>query len=552
MMGLIVFVTGAPGTGKSYTAKQFADEYNLRLFSYDKVKEEFWDLYGFKNRVEKDSLCINALEEFYLRLQKAMEHGINIITDYPWYQYHRLKLKQLVDCYNYKAITVCLYGDKKVIYDRHLNRNADNNRHLGHLTDCYNKDKIFKIKRITLNQKEFWDSLKDKNYNICIGKDYLIDFSDFNNIDLMPIKKDISEHLKGVKMNKLLEMHKKFPQTDLWTDSFAIEDHHYGLQQGSLGITTSPTWVAKMMINESRDYHKKMISKLHQQYPEYNEMELTWAWTLEMAKIRSQIMLPLWEQGNPKNGRFCVQSSIYEYNNYERILQMAHEVHACGPNLQIKIPCTENGIKAIEQATYDGISCMGTQCFAVDQAIAVCEAIERALKRRRKEGLDNSRLNPMVALLPGMIDDSIKANAENNKLVIHPDALNWAGVATAKKIIKMIGERNYSTRPLIAYYRSQLHWSEFIGADVAMTIPVKWQKRFVDCAVEIKNYYDVPVEEWKINELLKNPLFVQVYSEGVMEPSDFVKCECVVNTFKYFMSEYQKAVEIVRETMLSE
>ena len=351
--------------------------------------------------------------------------------------------------------------------------------------------------------------------------------------------------------NKLLEMTEVFPHCELWTDSFAIEDHIYGLSNGTKGITTSPTWVSKMMCLEPFEEHREIISKLHTLHPEYNEMELTWAWTLEMGKQRKGIMLPLWEKGAPRQGRFSIQTSIYEYNNYERMLTMAREVASCGSNMQVKIPCTEAGIRVIEQATYEGISCMGTQCFSVDQSVACCAAIERALDKREKKGSSNAMINPMIALLPGMQDESIKAVSESEGLAIHPDALNWAGIAIAKKSIRIIEERKYRTRPLIAYYRNMLHWREFIGGDLAMTIPVKWQKRFVSSDVVIKDYFHEEPEEWILDELLKVPLFSSSYNEGSLQNEDFVSLPQVTSTFSYFTSEYQKAVEKVRSFCLN-
>ena len=353
-------------------------------------------------------------------------------------------------------------------------------------------------------------------------------------------------------MSKLIEMTEKFPQSELWTDSFHVEDHEYGLLQGSKGITTSPTWVSKMMTNEALEGNAEIIRRLHEEDPDLNEIELAWRWTLERGKERSRIMLPLFETGKPKQGRFSIQTSIYEYNSYLKMLQMAREVDACGSNMQVKIPCTEGGIRAIEEATYEGISCMGTQCFSIDQALAAAEAVERAYARRKKEGLSNETINPMIALLPGMQDETLKSHCDRLKLVVHPDALNWGGIAVAKKTINILKERKYRIRPLIAYYRSYLHWSQFIGADCAQTIPVKWQKSIENCDIKIRDYFNDPVEEWKIEELMKLPLFCQVYEEGSLKPEDFVRLEPVVNTFRYFTSEYQKAVNMIRDICLPE
>lgn len=88
--------------------------------------------------------------------------------------------------------------------------------------------------------------------------------------------------------SKLIEMREKYPQTELWTDSFHTADHAYGLTQGITGITTSPTWVSRMLCNEEGSEHEKILCELQGKHPEYNEQEMIWAWTLEMGKRRSR------------------------------------------------------------------------------------------------------------------------------------------------------------------------------------------------------------------------------------------------------------------------
>ena len=232
------------------------------------------------------------------------------------------------------------------------------------------------------------------------------------------------------------------------------------------------------------------------------------------------------------------------------MIKMAEQVHACGPNMQVKIPTTKAGIKAMEEATYKGISVMSTICFSVDQAIACAEAIERGMKRREKEGLSNDGLNPVCAVLLGMQDDWLKQYSEAKGIVVHPDALSWGGVAICKKVYKIFKERGYKTRVLTAYYRHQLHWSEFIGGDIIMTIPTKWQKRFEKCDVEIKDYMSIPVAEEKMEQLMKLPPFVKAYTEGSLTLDDFNAFPPVTLTVHYFSEEYDKAVKKVRDIML--
>ncbi|NBK97121.1 MAG: transaldolase [Erysipelotrichia bacterium] len=350
--------------------------------------------------------------------------------------------------------------------------------------------------------------------------------------------------------SKLIEMNECFPQTELWTDSFHVEHHEYGLTQNITGVTTSPTWVSRMLLNEPAEEHKAVIKALCKQHPDYNEREIAWAWTLTMGKQRSQIMIPLWKEGNVKKGRFSIQTSIYDYNNTERMVKMAQEVDACNENMQVKIPSTKAGIQAMEEATYLGISVMATLCFSVDQAIAVAKAIQRGMDRRSEEGLSNEKLNPVCAVLLGMQDDWLKSYSEANDIVVHPDAFNWGGVAICKKIYHIFKERGYQTRILTAYYRHQLHYSEFIGGDMIMTIPTKWQKRFANCDIEIKDYMSIPVVEDKLKQLNKLKPFVQAYNEGSLTLDDFNTFPPVILTIRYFSEEYDKAVKKIRDYML--
>ncbi|MGA2469342.1 MAG: bifunctional transaldolase/phosoglucose isomerase [Solirubrobacteraceae bacterium] len=56
------------------------------------------------------------------------------------------------------------------------------------------------------------------------------------------------------------------------------------------------------------------------------------------------------------------------------------------PNVMIKIPGTDAGVPAIEQATYEGINVNVTLLFGVEQYTQIAEAYIRGLERRHEEG----------------------------------------------------------------------------------------------------------------------------------------------------------------------
>ena len=58
------------------------------------------------------------------------------------------------------------------------------------------------------------------------------------------------------------------------------------------------------------------------------------------------------------------------------------------PNVMIKIPGTDEGVPAIEEAIYEGINVNVTLLFAVEAYVKVAEAFIRGLERRQEEGKD--------------------------------------------------------------------------------------------------------------------------------------------------------------------
>lgn len=181
---VIVFVTGSPGTGKTYLASKIIENFpQMQLISYDAIKEEYWDKYGFSSIDEKRKLDNWSLEFFYTQIEEKMVREEGIITDYPLYQRHRERLKGMVSDHAYKALTVLLYGDKDVIYARAMRRDSGR-RHPGHFMEIYHKnDNTKSVHDKPKTKAQFWDEIKDKNYDIGLGKTIMIDVTEFDNVN---------------------------------------------------------------------------------------------------------------------------------------------------------------------------------------------------------------------------------------------------------------------------------------------------------------------------------------------------------------------------------
>ena len=194
----LIIVTGGPGTGKSYAARQLENEIeNLTVLSYDSIKEQEWDRFGFDNAAQKSRLNQFCLEEFYLILQKMMWEEKTILIEYPFNHRHKDALAALIDQYHYQAITLYLYGDWKVIYERGLTRDKKDSRHPGHLTYNYHIEKAVKPEDIipdaVLTYEQFRADIDRKIYDIRLGSTIPVDVTDFALVDFENIFDEISK-----------------------------------------------------------------------------------------------------------------------------------------------------------------------------------------------------------------------------------------------------------------------------------------------------------------------------------------------------------------------
>lgn len=193
----LLIVTGGPGTGKSYAAAKIeAGIGGLKKLSYDALKEKNWDIFGYDNKTQKEAVNKFALEEFYLYVRKAMRKGGPLLLEYPFYQYHKPRLKELADEYDYSVITVYLYGDFRTVYERSVKRDKGDRRHPGHLTDCYHPEEAGAGMRTAVDAipdyEAFCRWMRERDYNIGLGHTIAVDVTDFGKIDYGKIIEEIA------------------------------------------------------------------------------------------------------------------------------------------------------------------------------------------------------------------------------------------------------------------------------------------------------------------------------------------------------------------------
>lgn len=338
--------------------------------------------------------------------------------------------------------------------------------------------------------------------------------------------------------------------TVLWNDSCSIKELTYAIEHGAVGATANPVIIGTVLQQEMHLWQDR-IPQLIAEMSDASEDEIAWRLMEEISKKGAELLLPAFEASGGHNGRLSIQTDPRNYRNTARIVEQAVHFAEMAPNIIVKIPVTKAGVAAIEEATYCGVSINATVSFSVPQALAVAEAVERGLKRREAEGKDISSMGPVCTIMVGRLDDWLKVLANRDDIIINPGYLEWAGVAAMKRAYLIYQERGYRLRLLSAAMRNHMHWSEFIGGDVVISPPHRWQVRFNASDIKIEPRIDKPVDPIIVKELLhKFPDFRRAYEPDGMTVDEFDSFGPTVRTLRQFLEGYRNFCTTVRDFML--
>lgn len=339
-------------------------------------------------------------------------------------------------------------------------------------------------------------------------------------------------------------------KTDVWNDSCSVEELTYAIENGAVGATSNPTIVLNVLKQEMPTW-KPRILEIIKENPTWSEVEITWKIFEEIGLKGAEILMPVFEKTNGKKGRLSIQTNPANYRNPEELTKQAVHFAGLAPNIQVKLPVTKAGVEAIEEATYHGVNINATVCFTVPQALAVAEAVERGMDRRVADGKPVEDMSPVCTIMVGRTDDWIKVVAKKEGITVTPGDLDWAGVACMKKAYDIYNTKGYRTRLLAAAYRHHMHWSEFIGGDLILTIPYDWQLLFNKSDIEVKERMDNPVDEKIIENLYSHfEEFRKAYDEDGMSVEEFDAYGATVRTLRGFIASYHDLQAVIRNFMI--
>jgi len=337
--------------------------------------------------------------------------------------------------------------------------------------------------------------------------------------------------------------------TALWNDSADPDELRRSIAFGAVGATCNPV-IALTAIRARPDVWRPRLRELADEHPTWGESELGWAAVRELSVAAAAQLLPEFEASGGRNGRLSIQTDPRLHRDAAALVAQAEEFSALAPNIIVKIPATATGIAAMEEAAYRGVSINATLSFTVPQAVAVGEALERALDRRAADGLPDQEFGHVVTIMGGRLDDWLKAWTAKQRILVTPGALEWAGVAALKRAYAIFRERGFRSRILSAAFRNALQWSELVGGDLVISPPFDWQLRIDENALEPADRIAVPIPAEYLTALEALPEFRRAYEPDGMTPAEFEQFGAARHTLRQFLDAMAQLDALVRDQLI--
>jgi transaldolase len=154
----------------------------------------------------------------------------------------------------------------------------------------------------------------------------------------------------------------------------------------------------------------------------------------------ADLFKPAHDASGGVDGWVSLEVSPLLADDADKTIRSAADLHAAAarPNLYIKIPGTQAGVKAIEESIFSGVPINVTLLFSREQYVAAAEAYLRGIERRMAAGLD-PKVESVASLFVSRWDVAVKDQvpaAQRNRL----------GIAIARRTYKAYRELLGSAR----------------------------------------------------------------------------------------------------------
>ncbi|MBP2098647.1 AAA family ATPase [Enterococcus rivorum] len=201
MKRTLLLLAGPPATGKTYLISKMRRVIpDFFLITPDEIKEMYADRFGFDNLKEKADLELEVWQFYYSILDQYMTAGKKVIvTEYPFSEKQKPKLKILAERHDYQVITIRLVADFDVLWQRRQLRDQEQERHLSHIMSHYQAgDCLLERAKADnhISKADFAEIIAKRKYNeFQLGELFEVEVSDFSKVNYEELLEQIKNEI---------------------------------------------------------------------------------------------------------------------------------------------------------------------------------------------------------------------------------------------------------------------------------------------------------------------------------------------------------------------
>src|SRR3954467_4649064 len=287
----------------------------------------------------------------------------------------------------------------------------------------------------------------------------------------------------------------------VWVDTLSREMIESGElerlieEDAVVGVTSNPSIFQKALDSDSYDEQMREVMD-----EETDDKEVFFKLAVTDVQNACDILRPTWDEGHGRDGWVSLEVEPDIASDTEKTTEEAPRLNkmVARPNVFIKIPATEPGLKAIEDSIAAGIPINVTLIFSLERHRQVAEAYISGLERFVEGGGDPSTLASVASFFVSRVDT--EADNRLDEAGGHDELKGKLAIANAKLAYRTYkelfsGERWQaladkgataqrclwaSTSTKNPDYRDVIYVEELIGRETVNTMPRDTVEAFQD------------------------------------------------------------------------
>lgn len=319
-------------------------------------------------------------------------------------------------------------------------------------------------------------------------------------------------------------------QSIYWHDSAIFSEEQEAVSNGAVGMTTNP-FLIQTTLHTDRNFWQERLDRLPRGLVGDEKAE---ALIATVAGFYAEQLHSVYEKDFAGKGYVCAQTNPNKAADSDYMIAQMKRLASIAPNIVIKVPATNAGIRAYEEGISLGFNMAATVSFTVPQVLQVGEAAARGKARALQNGIKPGL--SVAVLMVGRLDDYLRDVAMDTGANVREDDIVQAGIACIKKAYRIFNERSYDTFLMPAGCRGANQVIELAGANMIFSIAPKIVKLIAPDTPQIEKI-DLPVAPDVINRLMTMPEFRKAYLEDGMSRNEFITFGSVNRTTDQFIND---------------